>query len=69
MKPKTNEPTTTRPNRATKTNHQTGYDKPVKNPTTNYPMDSHKRFCTRCLTANKGCPKTGTINPSPTCDL
>lgn len=24
-----------------KTHHQTGYHKPVKNPTTNYPKDSH----------------------------
>lgn len=33
----------------TKTNHQTGYHKPVVNPTTNYPKDSHKAFCKRCL--------------------
>jgi hypothetical protein len=28
----------------TKTNHQTGYHKPVVNPTTNYPKDSHKEL-------------------------
>lgn len=33
----------------TKTHHQTGYHKPVKNPTTNYPKDSHKEFCKRCF--------------------
>jgi len=40
----------------TKTNHQTGYHKRVKNPTTNYPMDSHKEFCKRCKAYNGGCP-------------
>ena len=35
--------------RNTKTHHQTGYHKPVKNPTTNYPKDSHKEFYKRCL--------------------
>ena len=40
----------------TKTNHQTGYHKPVVNPTTNYPMDSHKEFCKRCKEFNGGCP-------------
>lgn len=25
-------------------------------PTTNYPMDSHKVFCMRCLAYNKRCP-------------
>lgn len=38
--------------RNTKTHHQTGYHKPVKNPTTNYPKDSHKEFCKRCLAHN-----------------
>lgn len=33
----------------TKTNHQTGYHKPVVNPTTNYPKDGHNAFCKRCL--------------------
>ena len=32
-----------------KTHHQTGYHKPVRNPTTNYPKDTHKDFCARCL--------------------
>lgn len=43
-----------------KTNHSTGYHKPVKNPTQNYPMDTHKDFCKRCFPAHKGiCPMTG----------
>lgn len=55
----------------TKTNHQTGYHKPVVNPTTNYPMDSHKAFCTRCLERyNNGiCPITRSGNPSGRCDI
>lgn len=53
----------------TKTHHLPGYHKPVKNPTTNYPKDSHKAFCKRCLGYNGGiCPKTG-FAPSKTCDL
>lgn len=43
-------------NTNTKTNHQTGYHKPVKNPTTNYQADSHKEFCKRCKVYNNGCP-------------
>lgn len=35
-----------------KTNHQTGYHKPVVNPTTNYGPDSHKKFCERCEKRN-----------------
>lgn len=42
--------------RVTKTNHKTGWHRPIKNPTTNYPMDSHQAFCKRCLTYNGGCP-------------
>nr|DAT94347.1 MAG TPA: hypothetical protein [Caudoviricetes sp.] len=55
----------------TKTNHQTGYHKPVVNPTTNYPKDSHKSFCKRGLERyNNGvCPITGTSKPSSRCDL
>lgn len=47
-------------NRKTKTNHQTGWHKAVKNPTTNYPMDGHKAFCERCFKVyNDGvCPMT-----------
>ena len=30
--------------------------KSKKNPTTNYPMDSHKEFCKRCKEFNGGCP-------------
>ena len=55
--------------RETKTNHQTGYHKPVKNPTTNYPMDSHKEFCKRCLRYNNlACPVTG-YKPTKACSL
>lgn len=55
----------------TKTNHQTGYHKPVVNPTTNYPKDSHKAFCKRCLERYHGgfCPMTHSKNPSGRCDL
>lgn len=55
----------------TKTNHQTGYHKPVVNPTTNYPMDSHKAFCKRCLERyNNGiCHITRSGNPSGRCDI
>lgn len=52
----------------TKTNHQTGYHKPVINPTTNYPMDSHKEFCKRCMVYNGHCPITGG-KPSKHCDI
>ena len=40
-----------------KTNHQLGWRKAQKNPTTNYPKDSHKKFCDRCLAHNGGCPE------------
>lgn len=55
----------------TKTNHQTGYHKPVVNPTTNYPKDSHKAFCKRCLERYHGgfCPITGTSKASSQCDI
>jgi hypothetical protein len=55
----------------TKTNHQTGYHKPVVNPTTNYPKDSHKAFCKRCLERyHEGiCPITGTSKASSQCDI
>lgn len=52
-----------------KTNHQTGYHKPVKNVTTNYPKDGHKEFCKRCMGYNSGCPVTGTDKPSGRCDI
>lgn len=52
----------------TKTNHQTGYHKPVINPTTNYPMDSHNEFCKRCMAYNGRCPITGG-KPSKHCDI
>ena len=55
--------------RNTKTHHQTGYHKPVKNPTTNYPKDSHKAFCKRCMGYNGCvCPRTNG-NPTKACDL
>jgi hypothetical protein len=55
----------------TKTNHQTGYHKPVVNPTTNYPKDGHKDLCKRCLERYHGgiCPMTHSKNPSGRCDL
>lgn len=54
----------------TKTNHQTGYHKPVVNPTTNYPKDSHKAFCKRCLERYHGiCPMNHSKIPSGRCDL
>lgn len=34
--------------------------KSKKNPTTNYPKDSHKAFCRRCFDYNNGmCPNPG----------
>lgn len=54
--------------RDTKTNHQDGYHKPVKNPTTNYPMDKHSIFCRRCRSQNRVCPITGG-KPSKSCEL
>ena len=53
----------------TKTNHQTGYHKPVKKFTTNYPKDSHEKFCKRCIGYNNGCPVTGTSKPSADCNI
>lgn len=53
----------------TKTNHQTGWHKRISNPTTNYPKDSHKAFCRRCLAYNQGCPKTGRDRPTRSCAL
>ena len=56
--------------RNTKTNHQTGWHKPIVNPTTNYAKDSHKAFCKRCMKANDDkCPITGSQNASKSCDL
>lgn len=59
-----------KPMNKTKTNHQTGYHKPVVNPTTNYPKDSHKAFCKRCMRYNGGvCPITGTTYADKRCDI
>lgn len=55
--------------RDTKTNHRTGYHKPIKNRTTNYPKDGHKAFCVRCRGYNGGCPMTGKSAPSRSCSL
>lgn len=52
-----------------KTNHQTGYHKPVNKPTTNYPMDTHKNFCKRCLGYNRVCPMTGKARPTRACSV
>jgi len=50
-----------------KSNNQA--DKKIaKNTTTNYPMDSHKAFCKRCMTYNGRCPITGG-KPSKHCEI
>lgn len=42
----------------------------AKGKTLNYPADSHKRFCKRCLISNSGkCPNTGRIVTDPNCTL
>ena len=57
--------------RDTKTRHRTGYHKPIKNPTTNAAMDTHKAFCKRCFWQyNKGiCPMTGRGFKAPGCSV
>lgn len=57
------------PAKETKTNHQTGYSKAVKNPTTNYGMSSHRVFCDRCAKHNNGCPITGTRRKAAGCRI
>ena len=60
------------PHKATehKTHHQTGYHKPLRNPTTNYAKDTHKAFCTRCVAFhNCICPDTETPRKSFACNL
>lgn len=52
-----------------KTNHQTGWHKPIVNPTTNYPMDTHKKFCERCLKKHGKCPATKSGKLNPDCNL
>lgn len=39
------------------------------NATTNYPKDSHKEFCKRCMSYNGGCPITRSKRPSRKCSL
>lgn len=42
----------------------------VKTNTYNYPPDSHKEFCKRCLKYNNLiCPNTGTHHISNTCNI
>lgn len=42
----------------------------VKTNTYNYPSDSHKEFCKRCLKYNNGiCPDTGKTYPSNFCNI
>lgn len=53
----------------TKTNHRTGYHKPIKNPTTNAAPDGHKAFCKRCLVYNGGCPLTKAPFPTKDCTI
>lgn len=56
--------------RTTKTNHQTGYHKPVVNPSANYTADGHAEFCKRCLEYNGGvCPSTGKKYPNKDCRI
>lgn len=56
--------------KTTKTNHQTGWHKRVVNPTTNYPMDGHKKFCKRCYAINQNiCPMTKTAAKSGGCTV
>jgi hypothetical protein len=45
--------------------------KSKKNPTTNYPIDTHKEFCDRCLKRYHGgiCPITNSKRPSKDCAL
>ena len=53
----------------TKANHQADHIKTVSN-TTNYPKDSHKAVCKRCLEGYQGiCPITGSRVPSGRGDL
>lgn len=40
-----------------------------KNPTTNYPKDTHKAFCERCFEYNGGCPNTNTKHKDLSCSL
>jgi hypothetical protein len=40
-----------------------------KNPTTNYPKDSHKAFCERCFRHNNGCPDTRSQRKNGACAL
>ena len=52
-----------------KTANETEKTKVGKNPTTNYPKDSHKDFCKRCRTYNEGCPLTASGVPDSNCSL
>ena len=53
-----------------KTHHQTGWHKPIRNPTTNYAKDTHKDFCNRCIKFHNGvCPDTETTRKSFACGL
>ena len=41
----------------------------IKRNTTNYPMDSHEKFCKRCIVYNGGnCPETGN-KPTKKCKI
>lgn len=54
----------------TKTNHRTGYHKPIKNPTHNVAPDSHKAFCERRFAKNGGCPDNrGKLTKSRDCNV
>lgn len=43
--------------------------KEVQSSTTNYPKDSHKEFCRRCMAHNRGCPANHGGAPSKSCSL
>lgn len=52
-----------------KANDKADSKKTVKVTTTNYPMDSHKAFCKRCMKINGCCPMTGSDRASKNCDI
>lgn len=52
----------------TKTNHQIGYRKKQKNPTTNFAPATHAQFCARCLAHNGKCLVSGRKVPSKQCN-
>lgn len=41
--------------------------KAAKTTTTNYPPDTHDKFCSRCFTYNRGCPRNKYRLPLKSC--